>query len=149
MKNIVVDYDKSVITISSAFKKKAFIPGTNEYKELTAVRHDFPEFRIEVRQFKTNAEQDRYKGLTYDYMRWYIENRDNANSETMLKALDEMIDVSKCHSKSRRYPSIKKWFLESYPNVATFGMTEEELANWNEAQKNSNVTQFPATGTNG
>ena len=147
MKNIVVKYEDSVISISSAFKKKAFLPGTKEYEELTAVRRDFPEFRIEVRQFNTNTKQDRYKGLTYDYMRWYIENRDNANSDTMLKALDEMIDVSKCHSNGRRYPYIKQWFLESYPDVATFGMTKEELAKWNETQKN-NISSLPNNADN-
>ncbi|MBR1913041.1 MAG: hypothetical protein IJ828_11895 [Treponema sp.] len=149
MKNIIVDYDNSVISISSAFKKKAFTPGTKEYNELNTVRHDYPDFPISVREFHTNTEQDRYKGLTYDYMRWYIENKDKENGESMLKALDDMIDVSKCHSKGRRYPSIKKWFLETYSDVATFGMTDVELANWEKVQKKSNVTQFPATGTDG
>ena len=135
MKALFVDYDNSVISISSAFKKRAFIPGTYEYKLLNSVRSEYPNFPIAVRVFNTNTQQDRYKGLTYDYMRWYIETNDKVHSEAMLKALDDMIDISKCHSTSKRYPSIKKWFLESYPNVATFGMNEEELAKWQEKQK--------------
>ncbi len=60
MKAIVVDYEKSNVIISSAFKKKAFTPGTPEYRKLNEVRRDYPEFSIVVREFKTNTQQDRY-----------------------------------------------------------------------------------------
>lgn len=143
MKNIIVDYENGEISISSAFKKKAFIPGTAEYKLLNAVRRDYPEFALTVRQFQTNNQQDRYKGLTYDYMRWYIETKDSEHAPEMIKALDDQIDISKCHSTCKRYPSIKAWFLKSYPAVAKFGMTDAEVAEWEAAQK-SNVTSLPA-----
>jgi len=32
--------------------------------------------------------------------------------------------TSECHSV--RYPNVKKWFLEKYPDVAKFGMTKNE-----------------------
>ena len=148
MKPLFVDYEHSVISISSAFKKKAFTPGTCEYKKLIQVRRDFPEFGIEVREFKTNTKQDRHKGLTYDRMRWYIETKDKKHATEMLNALEDMIDISKCHSTCKRYPEIKAWFLTSYPEVAKFGMNEEELAKWEKAQK-SKVVDLPATGTEG
>ncbi len=141
MKPVFVDYDNSTISISSAFKKRAFIPGTPEYKALNSVRSDFPNFTVVVREFKTNTKQDRYKGLTYDYMRWYIETNDEKHKVEMLKALDDMIGVSKCHSNCKRYPSIKSWFLVSYPDVATFGMNEAELAKWQEAHKAKKVSE--------
>ena len=31
-----------------------------------------------------------------------------------------MIFLSKCHKKSLRYPTIKKWFLAKYPDVKNF-----------------------------
>ena len=130
MKSIFVDYARSCISISSAFRRKAFTPGTTEYKLLTAVRSDYPSFTVVVREFKTNTQQDRYKGLTYEYMRWYIETNDKENSAVNLKALDEMIGNSKCHSTGKRYPTIKKWFLRTYPAIAEFGMNEEQLAKW-------------------
>ncbi len=151
MKPIYVDYEHSEISISSAFKKKAFSPGTPEYKKLNAVRADYPSFPIVVREFKTNTEQDRYKGLTYDYMRWHIETNDKAHSAINLNALDKMIGNSKCNSLNKRYPSIKKWFLETYPEIAEFGMNEEQLAKWRakqEAKKtaeSAKVTTLPSS----
>ena len=149
MKPMFVDYENGVISLSSAFKKRAFTPGTTEYRELNKVRHDFPDFGIEIREFQTNKKQDRYKGLTYDYMRWYItkvESKENAI--TSLDALEHELDKAKCHSKGRRYPTIKRWFLQRYPDVEIFGMTDEELAEWKAAQK-SYVIDLPSTGTEG
>ena len=41
---------------------------------------------------------------------------------------DEKKLISECHSKSFRYPVIKSWFLERFPEIKTFGVpvTEEE-----------------------
>ena len=47
------------------------------------------------------------------------ENRINAIME-----FDEMLLISQCHSKGRRYPVIKNWFLENYPEIRAFGMVE-------------------------
>ena len=92
MKPLFVDYEHSVISISSAFKKKAFTPGTCEYKKLIQVRRDFPEFGIEVREFKTNTKQEHYRGLTYGYMRDYISSHEK-NPKPILDELDEAEDV--------------------------------------------------------
>lgn len=149
MKAIFVDFDNAAISISSAFKKKAFTPGTTAYKTLNAVRADYPDFSIVVREFKTNTKQDRYRGLTYDYMRWHIETNDAENAEVNLKALNEMIGNSKCHSVGKRYPTIKQWFLETYPAIAEFGMDEEQLAKWREKvaadTESANVTEMPSS----
>lgn len=149
MKAIFVDFDNGAISISSAFKKKAFTPGTTEYKTLNAVRADYPDFSIVVREFNTNTKQDRYRGLTYDYMRWHIVTNDAENAEVNLKALNSMIGNSKCHSLGKRYPTIKKWFLETYPAIAEFGMDEEQLAKWREklaaSAEETNVTELPSS----
>ena len=42
-----------------------------------------------------------------------------------LEVLDEYNHlrlISECHSKSRRYAPIKRWFLAKYPEVAEFGL---------------------------
>ena len=155
MKALVVDYANGVISLSSAFEKKAFTPGTSEYAQLMAVRNDFPGFRLATRQFKTNTKQDRYKGLTYDFMREYIKRVEGNDAPAVLEGLEDMIEISKCHSTCKRYPSVKKWFLERYPDVETFGMSDEELAKWKEKKeaaakeqatsdpKANKVTAFP------
>jgi hypothetical protein len=49
--------------------------------------------------------------------------------KTNLAELDKMIDISKCHSMAYRYPTIKKWFLREYPEIAKFGIVETEAQN--------------------
>ena len=148
MKAIVVDYAAGVISLSSAFEKKAFTPGTSEYAQLMAVRHDFPDFRLVTREFKKNTKQDHYKGLTYPFMREYITKVEGDNAPAVLEGLEALIDMSKCHSTGKRYPTVKKWFLERYPDVETFGMTAEELAKWKakkeqEAAAENKIKEFP------
>ncbi len=125
MKNIFVDYAHSSISISSAFAKKALIPGTDEYAQLQSVRKDFPEFRLVTRQFKTNTKQEHYRGLTYEFMRDYIGDHE-ADPNPVLEELDKQIGISKCHSLNKRYPTIKKWFLNRYPEIAQFGIPKSD-----------------------
>jgi hypothetical protein len=57
----------------------------------------------------------------------------------MLKALDEMIDISKCHSTGKRYATIRNWFLDNYPAVKEFGMPKAE-----EGDNQNQVVPFTA-----
>ena len=135
MKAIVIDYAHSSISLSSAFAKKALIPGTDEYVQLQAVRKDFPEFRLVTRQFKTNTKQEHYRGLTYAYMRDYISEHEE-EAKPVLDELDDQIGISKCHSLGKRYPTIKAWFLKRYPEIAEFGITQiTELATSSEEKE--------------
>ncbi len=127
MKPIIVDPENGKIIISSAFKKKAFTPGTSEYMQLQEVRRDFEGFTLTTRHFKMNTAQERYKGLSYDYMEWYIQTYDKENANAVLSVFKKMKDIAQAHSKSKRYPTIKAWFLESYPEFTEFGMNEEQL----------------------
>ena len=121
MTAIKVLYAERKIVLSSAFVKKAFIPGTDEYKALQSVRTDYPDFALVTRKFKTNTAQEHYRGLTYDFMRDYISTHE-ADAKVVLAELEEMIGITKCHSLHKRYPIIKAWFLERYPAIAEFGM---------------------------
>ena len=113
------------IVISKSFAKKAYCFGTPEYEMLQAVRRDYPEFKVVLREINKNTKVDHYKGLSYDYMKWYIgQYETQEKKELMLKALDEMIDISKCHSTGKRYATIRNWFLKSYPAVKEFGMPQ-------------------------
>ena len=53
---------------------------------------------------------------------------------------DELVLISKCQTKAKRYPTIKKWFLAKYPAIAKFGMDAEvEADNKAEEAKRQNV----------
>ena len=125
MTAIKVNYAERKIILSSAFVKKAFIPGSVEYAQLQSVRNDYPDFALVTRKFKTNTAQEHYRGLTYDYMRDYISSHE-ADAKPVLAELDEMIGISRAHSLNKRYPTIKAWFLGRYPAIAEFGMTKSD-----------------------
>ena len=53
---------------------------------------------------------------------------------------DELLLISQCHSKGRRYPVIKNWFLDNYPEVRDFGMVEIPGFKIVPREKTSNLT---------
>ena len=67
--------------------------------------------------------------------------------EEKLNAFDEMVYISKCHRGSLRYPTIKKWFLKEYPDVAKFGTVELSEEAQEEETKTQSVIPMPESQT--
>lgn len=142
-----VIYAESVIEMNTTFAKMMQNPLSDEYALLQKIRQENPTFAVRRRQIKTNHRKETYAGLTYGYMRAYIEA--HASEETIKQALaefDELVLISKCHGRSLRYPTIKKWFLGKYPEVAKFGVdAASEAVGEDESQKV--ITLNPASAT--
>lgn len=118
-----LDHKNRRIVMDKAFAKNADIVGSREYNQLQACRRDYPDYDVVRREIKKNPNQERYSGLTYRYMEDYI--RTHESRETVKVVLNEFFEmqlVSKGHSKAFRYPVIKQWFLERYPEFFEFGM---------------------------
>ena len=81
-------------------------------------RQDYEGFHVVTRTIRRNDKKECYRGLTYDYMERYILLHDKADERK--KEFDELRLIAECHSK--RYPIIKQWFLQQYPEIAKFGM---------------------------
>lgn len=128
MKNYVkIDYANRQIIMDRTFAWNAKIVGSEEYNLLQTARRDYEGFHVITRTIRRNEKKECYRGLTYDYMERYILTHDNA--EERMKEFNELRLIAECHSK--RYPVIKKWFLQQYPEIAQFGMpdiTEEAPA---------------------
>ena len=124
---IRVDYATNTIILYRGFAEKAKNPLSEEFAILSKYIKELPGFTVQVRsKIKKNESQEHYKGLTYEYIRDYInlhEPKDKVNE--VITELDNLIHISKCHSK--RYPVIKNWFLEKYPEVKNFGISEKDL----------------------
>ena len=119
MKNdLRIDFTKKEIIMSRQFEKCASIAGSEEYRRLQAVRMDYPNFSVVRRSIKKAPTKETYAGLTYTYMENYIAKHDN--SEERRKVYDELRLIGSCHKVS--YPTIKKWFLETYPEIVEFGI---------------------------
>ena len=143
---LLVKYAEGVIEMNTTFAKEMRNPLSEEYALLQRTRQDFPTFMVRTRKIKSNPMKDTYKGLTYEYMKMYIKKYEpKETKEEVLKYLDDQILISKCHGQHLRYPTIKKWFLAKYPEVAKFGTIEiPSEAKSEEAETNSqNVISMP------
>lgn len=130
MKNYVkIDYANRQIIMDRTFAKHANIVGSEEYNRLQTARRDYEGFTVVVRTIRRNNKKECYRGLTYKYMEEYISCHDN--SDERKKQFDELRLIAKCHSK--RYPVIKQWFLQQYPEIAKFGMPDLSEENDTEA----------------
>ena len=60
-------------------------------------------------------------------MRNYILTCGSPNREryAILAEFDKLLLISQCQSKSLRYPVIKHWFFEKFPEIENFGVMLE------------------------
>ena len=119
MKNVLrIDVANARIIMDRTFAKKAIIVGSDEYNLLQQARRDYPTYNVLQRQIKKNSNKESYHGLTYKYMEYYIATHEN--SKKNMDQYKELRLLAECHSI--RYPHIKKWFLNTYPEVMKFGI---------------------------
>ena len=137
MTNILrVDHENKTLVMDKTFEKNSSIFGSRESQMLEEARRAYPTYTVARRQIKKNTHQEHYNGLTYEYMKWYIQTHEEGEAlTTIIKEFDELLLISKCHSKGKRYPTIKKWFLDQYKEVKTFGMSQEQLEAFLKAQE--------------
>ena len=126
MKNVLrISHSDRRIIMDRTFAKLAENTMSPEYAHLQQVRQDYPLYVVERRRIKRNIHQEHYHGLTYRYMEDYITTHGSAEDR---RIYDEKKLISECHSKGFRYPVIKSWFLERFPEIKTFGVPVEEEA---------------------
>ena len=143
MKNwLKLNHTTRTIIMDKTFAKFAENTMSAEYAHLQSVRRDYPTYTVERRHIKKNAKQEHYHGLTYTYMEYYIASHGSAEDR---RTYDEMKLISQCHSKGFRYPVIKSWFLERFPEIKMFGVedTTEENAPDSMEDTNANITELP------
>ena len=139
-----LNHEKGLIVMDRAFAKNAENTMSAEYAHLQNVRRDYPTYTVTRHTIKKNTSKETYKGLTYEFMEYYISKYEpEATKKAVEKQLEDLIEISKCHAKGRRYPTIKKWFLEEYPDVAKFGTLEFEKDA--EAEDTNEPIPFPAS----
>lgn len=143
MKNTLkIDFEKKQIIMDRTFKKNAENTNSEEYAHLQQVRKENPTYTLITRQIKKNPKKETYAGLTYEYMTNYILLHETAETKkAVLAEFNEMILISQCHAKSKRYPVIKKWFLTKYPEIVKFGMPKDESKEENKVKEITATTQ--------
>ena len=124
MKNTLkINHEECLIIMDRTFAKNAENTRSEEYAHLQEVRKSYPEWKVVTRTIERNPSKESYKGLTYEYMEDYILRHESEEKQLdAIKEFNELRTISKCHKQGLRYPTIKKWFLEKYPEVAEFGV---------------------------
>lgn len=120
--HVKIDHVEKQIIMSSTFAKKQAFTNSPEFREIQALHESFPTYAIITRKIRTNPQKEAFLGLTFEYMQNYISS--HANAEVHLKEFAELRELAKCHSV--RYPNIKKWFLETYPEVRDFKIYNDD-----------------------
>ena len=105
-----IDFIEEKIIVSKKFLKEASTINTTAYIELTKIRKDYPDFTIEPRKIAKRENKMTYGKLTYDFMRKYIEAKDDA--ENVLVEFEQVKKLSKF--QNAQYVFVKKWFLGLY-----------------------------------
>lgn len=124
MKNILkIDYDKQELIMDREFSIKASVVGSQEYDILQTAKQQYTDFKIVRKRIKTNPKKEAFNGLTYEYMEMYMDKYNV--SQEIRKQYEDLRFKAKAHSI--RYPVIKKWFLETFPDMKDWGKIKEEL----------------------
>ena len=126
MNSIRIDHATKRIIMGSQFFKNSLDPRNEEYTILQDVRRDYPNYAPIQRKIKKNPAKKTYSGLTYAYMEDYILTHESPETvEAVFNEFNEMVLISQCHSQAFRYPTIKKWFLNKYPEILKFGLPQK------------------------
>lgn len=132
MKTITISYTTNTIDITKKFAEAAGKIGSKEYRELQEVRRDNPGFSINVVADKKKAPKNNYNGLTFNYMKSYIEKHDDEEMSIManyleLRGLSE--EAKAIGAASLSIFEIRAWFLNQYPEIKGFYEKRKKMLN--------------------
>ena len=127
MKNtLIVNHKDRTIVMDRTFAKNATKTWFKEYEQLQRVRRDYPEYKVIQRQIRKNPHKETYQGLTYEYMEGYMMRHGTEEQRLAnLRKYAELREIAECQGKRYRYPVIKSWFLDEYPEIVRFGIEED------------------------
>lgn len=111
-----INYMNNTIEITKAFANKASNPKNEEYAELMELRKDNPNYKVVVVAAAKRTKKNALKGLSYDFMKQYIERHDTED-QSIMAAFNRKTVKSEDHLNTQSYGEVKKWFLEQYPEI--------------------------------
>ena len=110
-KSVGYSINGNVVTLTKAFAKKAYTPGTKEFREFSAIIKAYPNLVVTMRTATITADKNTHEGLTIEWMTTYIKTY---KDET---AVAEFEEVKKFYKMMNGYyGKVKAWFLKKYPN---------------------------------
>lgn len=114
MREIKIDYVSNTIIVTKVFLEAAATPYSHESATLQKLQTDFPNMRIVARSVSRKHNENKYKGLTYKFMRNYIKSMDEKN---LTKYVETIMHFEKfTDNKTLVYTQVRDWFVENYPD---------------------------------
>ena len=102
----------NTITLTKAYAKLAYTPGTKEFREFSALTKAYPHLTVAMRTANVSEDKEKHGGLTIARMEFIIKNY--VGDEF---ALAEFVEVKKFYKMMNGYyGKVKAWFLNKYPN---------------------------------
>ena len=99
----------NTITLTKAFAKLAYTPGTEEFRYLAELHKAFPDFPIVQRIAKKNEDKEKFTDLSVDRMEKFIK---------LFKGEKELVEFLNAKDfykgTAGYYGKMKKWFLDKY-----------------------------------
>ena len=113
MNECKINHEESIIYVGKAFMTKASHYGTDEYKVFLNIKHDFPDYDVEVIGPKKAVDKMSTKGLTREFMEYHIVKLYGEESNEHKDFMKEK-DLSEAYINPYMY--MRKWFVKKYPN---------------------------------
>ena len=105
------DFENKAIIGSNAAIKRANKGSGNEYRELSRMLAEHPDFKVLPKVIDKKENKKKYTGLTFSRMSEYISTQ--PDSENKLLIFEKVMEIAE--AKGSKYPLTKKWFLKTYP----------------------------------
>ena len=125
-----INYTSMTIEMTKAESKAAGKVGTEAFKEMLTLMQQFPNYKIQVIARATTKKSCDYKGLTYDYMKKYINAHDDKQNTIMTEfemLRGESNEAKDVLADSCSYQEIKEWFLNKFPEIEKFHTMRQNL----------------------
>ena len=78
------------------------------------VLSDYPNMKVSVRESSRKNTPNKFKGLTYRYMRKFISVMDSENLDVFERVILHFESIYM--ENGEVYAAVRDWFLENYPN---------------------------------
>lgn len=115
----------NTITLTKAYAKMAYTPGTKEFRELSAIIKAYPNLTVAMRSATKNPNKEKHSGLTIAWMTNYIKSY--IKEEIAVAEFEEAKKFYK--GMDGYYGKVKGWFLDHYPNYQNVDFADVATSN--------------------
>lgn len=130
-KGYTINHNDKEIVLTKAFVKQSSIPGTKEFRELSKLHKNFPDYDIVKRTATITADKNTHNGLSIEMIEKIIARQPNAAE--LKREYDEFVAFWGKKVKDKKtgktvirapYGKVKSWFLKKVPNYQDIDFTQ-------------------------